>query len=208
MMIKEAKPRNPEVGDSVKKEAELMKRGADPVLGGSFRQTEPNRMSPFETEQKERHAIFVPAGKDRFGQCRSVLGGLSIDFKVTGQDTNGGLFLLQHTDHHKGGPPRHYHHEQEEFFYVLKGTYVLVVDNQRYQLEPGDSVLAPRKVPHVWAHVGEGEGKLIIAFQPAGMMEAFLNELSQIKGVQPPERMQGLFRAHGMELVGPPLSVT
>ena len=156
-------------------------------------------------DPQQARAVFVPAGEDRFGQRRRVLGGLSIDFKVSGHDTNGGLLLLQHTDHHKGGPPRHYHHEQEEFFHVLAGTYVLEVGDERYQLSGGDSVLAPRKVPHVWAHVGEGEGKLIIAFQPAGLMEAFLKELSQIEGVPQPERMQGLFRAHGMEIVGPPL---
>jgi mannose-6-phosphate isomerase-like protein (cupin superfamily) len=149
--------------------------------------------------------IYVPAGEDRFGSPRSVFGGLTIDFKVSRQDTDGGLFLLEHTDHHKGGPPRHFHHEQEEWFYVLEGDYLLEIGEERYHLKPGDTVLAPRKVPHVWAHAGEGKGRLIIGFQPAGKMEAFLNELSKVVGAPEPEQLQGLFRAHGMEIVGPPL---
>jgi hypothetical protein len=35
---------------------------------------------------------------------------------------------------------------------------------------PGDSLFAPRRVPHVWAHVGEGRGSILVAFTPAGKM--------------------------------------
>ncbi len=154
-----------------------------------------------------RGGVYVPAGQDRFGQRHEVLGGLSIDFKISGRDTDGGLFLIEHTDHHRGGPPRHLHHAQEECFYVLEGDYVLEVGEDRYQLAPGDSVLAPRAVPHVWAHVGEGRGRLIIAFQPAGMMEEFLTALSGLGSAPPAAQMQELFRRHGMEIVGPPLAV-
>ncbi|MCB8986765.1 MAG: cupin domain-containing protein [Ardenticatenaceae bacterium] len=164
-------------------------------------------MAEEKSPQRSQKGVYVPARADRFNSRRSVLGGLSIDFKLSGRDTDGGLFLLEHTDHHKGGPPRHFHHEQEEWFYVLDGEYLLEIGDEQYQLKPGDSVLAPRKVPHVWAHVGEGEGRLIIAFQPAGLMEAFLNELSKVVGVPAPAQLQGLFRAHGMEIVGPPLLI-
>jgi hypothetical protein len=74
-------------------------------------------------------------------------------------------------------------------------------------LGPGDSVLAPRGVPHAWAHVGEGVGKQLIALQPAGKMEAFFGELSKIEGVPQPEVMQRLFSTHGMEMTGAPLPV-
>ncbi|MFZ5814941.1 MAG: cupin domain-containing protein [Bacillota bacterium] len=150
---------------------------------------------------------MVPAGQDRFSARRYVLNGLAIDTKVSPQETEGGLFVIEHTDPHKGGPPRHIHHSQEEWFYVLEGEYVLEVGEQRYQLRPGDSALAPRGVPHVWAHVGDGQGRLLIGFQPAGRMDEFLRNLSQIEGIPSPERLQPLFRAHGMEIVGPPLPV-
>lgn len=154
-----------------------------------------------------REAVYVPAGEDRRGEHRIVLSGLEVDFKVSSEDTDGRLFVIEHTDPHPGGPPRHLHRDQDEWFRVLEGRYVLEVGDEVYRLGPGDSVLAPRQVPHVWAHVGDGEGKLIIGFQPAGSMEAFLIELSRIEGVPPPAVMRELFLAHGMEIVGPPLAV-
>ena len=149
----------------------------------------------------------VPAGADRFRRRRKVFGSRVIDFKVSSPDTNGELFIIELTDDRKGGPPRHLHHEQEEWFYVIEGEYVIEIGDEWYELGPGDSVLAPRGVAHAWAHVGEGTGKQLIAFQPAGEMEAFFGELSKAGGVPPPEEMQRLFGTHGMEMTGPPLPV-
>lgn len=149
----------------------------------------------------------VPVGGDVFQVERKVFGSMSIDFKVSTADTNGGFFVLENTDAGKGGPPRHLHHEQEEWFYVVESDYVVEIGDERYRLEPGDSVLAPRKVPHVWAHIGEGTGRLIVAFQPAGEMEAFFGELAKVKGAPPREVLLKLFRSHGMEITGPPLVV-
>ncbi len=151
--------------------------------------------------------ISIPAGGDRFQEGREVFGSRGIDFKVSSLDTNGDLFIVEATDDTKGGPPRHLHREQEEWFYVIVSEYVIEIGEERYELGPGDSVLAPREVPHVWAHVGEGKGKLLIVFQPAGEMEAFFGELSKIEGAPQPEVMQRLFGSHGMAMTGPPLPV-
>jgi mannose-6-phosphate isomerase-like protein (cupin superfamily) len=149
----------------------------------------------------------VPAGRDVFQAERKVFGSMSIDFKVSTLDTNGGFFVVENTDALKGGPPRHLHHEQEEWFYVVESDYVVEIGDERYSLGPGDSVLAPRKVPHVWAHVGEGTGRLIVTFQPAGEMEAFFGELAKVKGPPQPEQLHKLFSSHGMEVTGLPLKV-
>jgi mannose-6-phosphate isomerase-like protein (cupin superfamily) len=149
----------------------------------------------------------VPAGGDVFQVERKVFGSMSIDFKVSTSDTNGGFFGLENTDAFKGGPPRHLHHEQEEWFYVVESYYVVEIGDERYRLGPGDSVLAPRKAPHVWAHIGEGTGRLIVAFQPAGEMEAFFGELAKVDGAPQPAELRELFRSHGMQVTGPPLAV-
>jgi hypothetical protein len=54
----------------------------------------------------------------------------------------------------------------------------------------GDSILALRQVPHTFAHVGDGAGKMITAFQPAGSMEAFFREQSKITGAPTAEEVQ------------------
>jgi mannose-6-phosphate isomerase-like protein (cupin superfamily) len=161
--------------------------------------------SPVAT--RRRSGLVVRAGQDGTGHARTVFGGLRLDAKVTPADTGGDLYVIEHNDESRGGPPRHVHHAQDEWFYVLDGAYRVVVGEETFELGPGDSVLAPREVPHVWAHVGVGTGRLIIAFQPAGQMEAFLGALAALGSAPPPDEMGRLFASHGMTMLGPPLPV-
>jgi len=66
-------------------------------------------------------------------------------------------------------------------------------------------LLAPRRIPHVWAFVGEGQGRVLVAFFPAGKMEAFFREVTRENAMPPQD--PALWRAYGMELLGPPLPV-
>lgn len=148
-------------------------------------------------------ALWVAAGEDRFGERRG-LGISEIDFKVTTQDS-AGLFILENRFRAKGGPARHLHYDQDEWFLALEGEFIVEVGNETYILNPGDSLLAPRNVSHVWAHVGDAQGRILIAFMPAGKMEAFFREVTKANAMPPQD--PALWRAHGMELLGPPLSL-
>ena len=147
--------------------------------------------------------VRVAAGADRFGEHRG-LGVSIIDFKVTPQDSNG-LLVLENTFHTKGGPARHLHYDQDELFYVTEGEFLIEIGQEQFTLTRGDSVLAPRRVPHVWAHIGNGRGSMLITFNPAGKMEAFFREVTKANAMPPQD--PELWRAHGMELMGPPLLV-
>lgn len=149
--------------------------------------------------------IHVPAGADRFQVVHQAFGLKPIDFKVSARDTGGRFFILEQTNSRVGGPPRHVHHEQEEWFYVLEGEYAIEVGETTYHLGPGDCVLAPRAIPHVWACVGNGNGRILIIFQPAGQMEAFFEESTQLDTLPPKEELADLFQRHGMTVVGPPM---
>ena len=143
----------------------------------------------------------VAAGADRFGEHRG-LGVSTIEFKVAGPES-AGLLVLENTFHARGGPARHLHLAQDEWFYVVEGEFVIEIGSERHPLGPGDSVLAPRRVPHVWAHVGAGRGRILIVFTPAGQMEAFFRAVTAANAMPPQD--PALWRAHGMELLGPPL---
>ncbi len=147
--------------------------------------------------------VHVAAGEDRYGEHRG-LGVSTIAFKLVPQDS-GGILVLENTFHKKGGPARHLHYNQDEWFYCVEGEFLFEVGQERLTLRPGDSLLGPRNVPHVWAHVGDTTGRILIAFMPAGQMEAFFREVTKANAMPPQE--PALWRAHGMELVGPPLPV-
>jgi quercetin dioxygenase-like cupin family protein len=145
----------------------------------------------------------VLANSDRTGEMHTM-GYSSMAFKVLTQDSHGDLFMIEHHMHQRGGPPLHVHPHQDETFYVLEGEFIAEVGGKRFNLHPGDSVIGPRNVPHVWACVGTGAGKLIIAFTPAGKMEPFFNKVSATHALL---QDAALFRDHDMVLLGPPLAV-
>ena len=147
--------------------------------------------------------LCVAAGADRLGEHRPL--GISvIDFKVTPQDRDG-ILILENTFHARGGPARHLHYDLDEWFYAAEGEFIIEVGAERFSLKAGDSVLAPRRIPHVWAFVGEGRGRMLITFLPAGQMEAFFREVTKANAMVPQD--PALWRAYGMELVGPPLTI-
>lgn len=153
-------------------------------------------------------AIHVPAGKDRFKEENLKIWGLiPLATKVSSQDTGGALYVFQHTDMGKGGPPRHVHHAQDEWFYVIKGDFVFEVGDERFRLKAGDSLFAPRKVPHAWAHIGNGPGTLLTAVSPAGTFEIFIRDTARLPTLPSPEEVAKAFAAHDMTVVGPPLPV-
>lgn len=156
-----------------------------------------------ETPSVVPSALRLAAGEDRFGEQRG-LGISTIAFKMSPAD-NGGVLILENSFRAKGGPARHLHYEQDEWFYAVEGEFLIEVGDERVVMKPGDSLLAPRRVPHVWASVGEGVGRMLIAFLPAGQMEAFFREVTKANAMPPQD--PALWRAHGMELLGPPLAV-
>ncbi len=159
--------------------------------------------SEFSLPGSPKPAFFVGSGDDLFGEYRG-LGISSIKFKVVPNDTRD-LLIIENEFHGKGGPARHLHYDQDEWFYAVTGEFIVEVGPERTRLGPGDSLLAPRRVPHAWAHVGDGHGRMLISFCPAGQMEAFFREVTKANAMPPLE--PDLWRAHGMELLGPPLSV-
>ncbi|PWB71831.1 cupin [candidate division GN15 bacterium] len=148
-------------------------------------------------------SLMVPAGQDSFEEQRS-LGISTVTFKRTPSYLSDAM-IIENTFHAKGGPPRHRHLHQDEWFYIVDGEFSFEIGTERYTLTRGDSLFAPRRVSHVWAHTGEGRGKVLIAFFPAGQMEAFFRIVTD-RNAMPPEDPK-LWYDHGMELLGPPLRV-
>jgi DNA-binding transcriptional MerR regulator len=154
--------------------------------------------------------FHVAAGKDRFDKPIR-LGGDPNDCKLSGRDTNGAMCIFEFTGRCGQGGPKHVHLDQDEWIYVIQGEFEFQVGDKRIHATAGESVFLPRKVAHVWAAAGDGPGKLLDVYQPAGKIEEFFRELSKYS--EPPlvhealsfEGLSRLFRDHGLEMVGPPM---
>jgi mannose-6-phosphate isomerase-like protein (cupin superfamily) len=146
---------------------------------------------------------MLRAGEDLEG-FRRGLGISVITFKVVPTATSD-LLVLENTFHAKGGPARHLHYDQDEWFYAAECEFVIEIGGDRFTMQAGDSIMAPRRVPHVWAYTGNTRGRMLVSFMPAGMMEAFFREVTKANAMPPQD--PEIWRSHGMELIGPPLAV-
>jgi mannose-6-phosphate isomerase-like protein (cupin superfamily) len=174
------------------------------MAGGSAR---PSSATVSAAGAGAESALYVPNGRNRFEEQLMIWGVIPLQIKVSSRDTAGGLFVFEHADMGRGGPPRHFHYEQDEWFYAMKGEFAFEVGDERFTLRPGDSLFAPRMVPHAWAHVADEPGTLLLAVQPAGSLEAFFMENSAMDRPPTPEEAERSFAAHGMQVVGPPLDI-
>jgi quercetin dioxygenase-like cupin family protein len=152
-------------------------------------------------------AVQVAAGVDRNDRGSKFESGGHLECKVSGKDTHGAMAVFVALTTASDRPARHFHHEQDEWFYVIDGEYDFEVGDEKFHLNAGDSLFAPRKVPHAWACVSEKPGTLMATVQPAGTLEAFFQKLPQYVGKvrASPEEMAKLHAEHGMQVTGPPL---
>jgi quercetin dioxygenase-like cupin family protein len=158
---------------------------------------------------RPRKGLKVDSGTDRYAEELLIMGG-RFDCKVSGKDTNGELCIYDTIREKKGGPALHRHHYQDEWFYVVRGKFMVKVGDDMFQLHPGDSAFAPRKIPHAFANISEGEAQLLVLFQPAGSMEEFFHQMSKLGPGIPGNQevvLKKLWEQHGMEVLGPPLQI-
>lgn len=131
-----------------------------------------------------------------------------LHIKASTAATQGRTLIIEQTQLKRFGPPRHLHFEQDEWFYPLAGTFLIEVGEDRFELNPGDFLFAPRAVPHVWMHAEEEPGRILIGFEPAGTMELFFRKFAKGGPMPSQEELPALFLEHGMKIVGPPLAVS
>jgi quercetin dioxygenase-like cupin family protein len=143
----------------------------------------------------------VLAGEDRLGASIRFLNG-RFDLKVSARDTGGAWCAFDTFRTQPGGPPRHVHLAQDEWFLVMAGRFRFEVGAETFEAESGDTVFGPRGVPHAFRNITD-TARLVVLFQPALTMEEFFS--SGMLDPASPEFAE-LSRAHGMEVVGPPLT--
>ncbi|GIX05682.1 MAG: hypothetical protein KatS3mg115_0085 [Candidatus Poribacteria bacterium] len=63
-----------------------------------------------------------------------------------------------------GGHDRHYHPNAEEFIYVVQGKARQGLEDQEFEMEPGDCILIPQGAVHYTRNVGDGELIILVGF--------------------------------------------
>jgi quercetin dioxygenase-like cupin family protein len=151
--------------------------------------------------EKQNGGIAVGAGEGE--RIRSPLGG-DVTQIVRGEHSNGALAALEATNGPGEGPPLHVHTREDETVYVLEGEFRWKLGDELSVTGPGSFVFIPRGVSHTWQVIGEGDGRMLVTFFPAGM-EGFFDRLSSMTEFDL-DTFSAAAAEHGMEVVGPPLA--
>ena len=94
---------------------------------------------------------------------------------LSGIDTGGKYCLLEVSLAPGMGVPRHTHTREDEVYYVQAGELEVTVGTDVFVLKAGDTLVAPRDIPHQLHNSGNMENHYLLVFSPSGF-EGFLKE--------------------------------
>jgi quercetin dioxygenase-like cupin family protein len=90
---------------------------------------------------------------------------------LTGADTGGAYCLLEVSLAPGMSVPSHTHTCEDEAYFVLVGELEVVVGDAVFILSAGDTLMAPRDIPHALRNSGGFENHYLIMFSPSGFEE-------------------------------------
>ena len=108
---------------------------------------------------------------------RLVFGPVSVVIRVTAEQTGGAMSVIEEIPP-MADTPLHVHSREDELFYILDGEHIITLGDEEHRLGPGDTLFAPRGIPHAQRRVEPGVGHEMIVLTPGGF-EQFFRELSQ-----------------------------
>jgi quercetin dioxygenase-like cupin family protein len=100
-------------------------------------------------------------------------GGVRTEIRLSGKDTDGAFCLLLDDPPAGWSLPPHIHTGAAETIHVLEGEFETTVDGVTERTGPGQTVHIPAGVVHSGGNVGDGSGRRLLTFSPAGMEEFF-----------------------------------
>jgi quercetin dioxygenase-like cupin family protein len=129
-------------------------------------------------------------------------GGVRTEVHLTGEDTGGAFCLL--VDHPPAGwsLPPHRHAHEAETIHIVEGEFEMELEGARGRLAAGETIHIPQGAVHSGGNVGDGVGRRLVLFSPAGM-ERFFLEAGQPTAESQPDLAAGLESAtrHGWEFL-------
>jgi quercetin dioxygenase-like cupin family protein len=96
---------------------------------------------------------------------------------LSGEDTGGAYCLLDLRVAPGIGVPRHTHTREDEALFVLSGELEVIVGDEIFTLRAGETLIAPRNIPHQLRNSGSVANHYLIMFSPSGF-EEFLKATS------------------------------
>ena len=137
------------------------------------------------------------------GKKMNVLG-IPMVLRVHGRDTNGTVSVVESHDLPGGGPPPHIHQREDETFQIIEGEYEWTVGDRKFTAKKGDTIFAPRGIPHTYRYVGQPPGRLMCIITPSGF-EGFFEAVSALTHQEQQDipRILAIAEKYGLQILLP-----
>jgi quercetin dioxygenase-like cupin family protein len=129
------------------------------------------------------------------------LGGLGIQFKFDGTNTQDAFSIVEHPLEPGAFAPPHTHSREDEFSYVLEGTVGVKLGDQEFLVARGSYIAKPRGIPHAFWNPGPEPARLLEIIAPAGFERYFMQMADLVsKNVSPDnEAIEKLASEYGLK---------
>lgn len=130
-----------------------------------------------------------------------------------------GISVIEHRIPRGFSPPLHVHHTEDEVFHILAGEARFVVGSKEFSVRAGDTMVAPKGVPHCFVVTSQEDARWINVtasgdfermIRAAGVPAEY-DGLPAPTAAPSPEQAAALAaacRGNGIELIGPPMALT
>ncbi len=139
-----------------------------------------------------------------------------VKIRVSGDNNSDEFSVLEHEAYYEDSSPLHIHHTEDEIFIVLEGDFLFVIDSIEHRLKTGETILAPKGIPHQYRVESEKGGRWI-TITSGHDFENFVKAISRPATTDSlPERLGPLTEQlkaqlmaksaeYQIEIIGPPL---
>jgi mannose-6-phosphate isomerase-like protein (cupin superfamily) len=146
---------------------------------------------------------------------RLMFKGTLVDIQLPSRAGQDGISVIEHRMPYRETPPLHVHRNEDEVFHVLEGRMRFRVGNVEIMAEAGQTVLAPKGIPHSF-RVESVEGARCLTITRGDNFETMVREMGEparaailMPFQEPsPEMVKALTEAcarNGIDIVGAPL---
>ena len=85
-----------------------------------------------------------------------------VTVRVAHAEGEDGVSVLESLAPHGDSPPLHVHHTEDEVFHVLEGEFRFRVGESHLRLRAGETLLAPKGVPHTYCVESPSGGRWLV----------------------------------------------
>jgi len=161
----------------------------DATQGGNGHRAGPYLLAPGEIRRNPRSAPSV---------------------KADSHDTAGLLAVFEGTlAPGEPGPPLHLHTREDEALYVLEGTLLVQIGEDRHELTAGAFAWMPRNTPHTFANAAGTVVRALNITVPGGLEGLFAEQgeyFAHLRGAPDPAELSRMGARYGGRLLGPPIT--